>query len=211
MSTSRPRRSERGITLVEVAVVLMVIAVASLFAVPYFQSARILGNEEEALRVLRAVSAAQSAFHQKNDGATYALLPELVGETLRRGVTADVRLLSLPGLKRIDASFLQYRGYQFGVYLPTAKGGTWLARGVDSRKAASSYVAYAWPVNHGYSGRMIFAVDETGVIRRCADERPTEVRGETYAPGPAFAPHPKEAFGPTPPEQRSAIWEPVKD
>ncbi len=211
MSKARSRRADRGITLVEVAVILMVIAVASLFAVPYFQSARILGNETEALRVLRAIGTAEAAFHQKNGGATYALLPELMGEQLRRGIAADQRLLNLPGLKRIDATFVQYRGYQFGVYLPSAKGGTWLARGVDSRKAAVSYIAYAWPVNLGYSGRMIFTVDETGVVRRHADERGLEVRGESYAPGPAFAPHPKEAFGPTPPEQRSAVWEPVPD
>jgi prepilin-type N-terminal cleavage/methylation domain-containing protein len=205
------RRRDRGITLVEVAVVLMVIAVASLFAVPYLQSARILANEEDAARVLRAVADSQKEFRRRNGDRTYGLLPELMGEPLRRGIVAETRLLNFPGLKRVDAAFVQYKGYQFAVYLPTAKGGTWMSRGVDSRKAAQSFIAYGWPVNLGYSGRMIFAIDETGQLRRHADERGREVRGEGFPPAPNFAPHASDAFGPPPPEQRAAIWEPVRD
>jgi hypothetical protein len=202
------RRRQAGVTLVDAAVVLALIAVASLFAVPYLQSGRILTNETEAVRVLRSLDDAQRAFLARTEGRTYGLMTELLGEMTRRNVPVEPPLFREAGLRRSE-SFVQHNGYVFGVYLPTERGGTWGPRGVDSRRAGAHFVAYAWPVNMGYSGRMVFVLDETGTIRRFQDDRTREVRGDAFPPPPNYAPHPREAFGPTAPELRNAAWETV--
>jgi type II secretory pathway pseudopilin PulG len=202
---SPPRARESGVTLVEAVATLFVIAAVSLFATPYFQSRRMVANEAEAARVMRSIAEAQRAFFEASGETSYALLPELLGDSIRKGMKLDPRRLLDANVRRTD-SFAQSKGYRFVVYLKGVRGGTWSPRGVDPEAAKTGYVAYGWPVNPGYSGREIFVVDETGDVRRTADDRPLGVSGESPPPPADFAPHPKNLFGPKPPDNRATSW-----
>jgi type II secretory pathway pseudopilin PulG len=204
----RRRRADRGATLVEAAIVLMIIAAASLFAVPWFQSSQIRANESEARRQLRELAAAEERFLDQNGGRTYGLLHELLGEASRRDVVVEPPALAAPGLKRLDL-MAQKKGYLFCLYLPSEAGSTPYRRRLDTERAGAAFVAYAWPVNAGYSGRLVYVVDESGVVRQWANERGRELQGFDHPPSDNFAPHPKKAFGDPPPNMRSATWEPA--
>lgn len=196
---SRARPSEGGATLVEAALALALIATASLFAIPYVQSVQVRGNEEEARRVLRALVDAEARFLKQNDGRTYATVAELLGESTRRDVVVEPRALTEPGLKRLEA-MLQKKGYLFTVYLPPHRSAETASR------RPPAYVAYAWPVNAGYSGRLVYVADESGVVRSWTNDRGREVQGFDDPPRPNFAPHPTSAFGDPPTAMRSATW-----
>src|SRR5262245_23275150 len=86
-------------SLLEVAIVLVVIAAASLFAIPQVQSRRILVHEQRARALLREIWAAEKEFLLANDGKTYGFLKELLGVETRVGVRVLPRQLAASGLR----------------------------------------------------------------------------------------------------------------
>jgi hypothetical protein len=208
---SVPPRRRRHLSLLEVAIVLMVLASISLFAIPRIQSRRLLTNEGEAQELLRRIHAAQEQFLQANDGATYGFLGELLGDELRSGVRVKPRLLVAPGLKSFTFAHIK-DGYLFTIALP--------GRGVpavthdryanaDFDRLGGGYLAYAWPVMAGYSGRRVYVIDQTGALRQYANDQSPPYSGVDAPPPLDFGATRGGPFGDPPAIARERRLEPV--
>ena len=168
-----PKPSKRGsLNLLEVGIVLIVIAALSLFAIPQVQSRRILVHEESARSLLREIHVAESEFLLANDHSTYGFLKELLGIEHRDQVRVKPRLLAASGLQAEEYAHSR-DGYLFMVVLP--------GRGVagvthetsadaDVAKLGAGFLAYAWPVMAGYTGRLVYVIDQTGELRQCRND-----------------------------------------
>src|SRR5262245_16333055 len=99
--TSPEPRTSRHLSLLEIAVVLIVIAALSLFAIPQIQSRRILVHEGRARELLRQIRDAEQQFFLANDGRTYGFLPEIMGAEVRPDVLVKPRVLAASGLKSL--------------------------------------------------------------------------------------------------------------
>jgi competence protein ComGC len=167
MSGPEPSK-RRSLNLLEIAVVLIVIAALSLFAIPRVQSRRILVHEESARSLLREIQAAEREFLLANDGSTYGFLKELLGNEHRDKVRVKPRMLAASGLRPEDYAHVR-DGYLFMVVLP-GRGIAGVTHdtyaNADFSKIGSGFLAYAWPVMAGYSGRLVYMIDETGEMRQ---------------------------------------------
>jgi type II secretory pathway pseudopilin PulG len=210
MTGPEPHKS-RHLSLLEVAIVLTVIAAASLFAIPQVQSRRILVHEERARALLREIHAAEKEFLLANDGATYGFLKELLGNEHRSGVHVTPKLLAASGLRASDYAH-DRDGYHFMVVLP--------GRGVpgvthdtyanaDFEKLGSGFLAYAWPIMSGYSGRLVYVIDETGELRQHKNDLEPPFSGLAAPPPLNFGARKGGPFGEPPPIVRTAKIEPA--
>ena len=168
-----PKPSKRGtLNLLEVGIVLIVIAALSLFAIPQVQSRRILVHEESARSLLREIHVAEREFLLANDHATYGFLKELLGIEHRDQVRVKPRLLAASGLR--EAEYAHERdGYLFMVVLP-GRGVAGVTHATypdaDAGKLGLGFLAYAWPVMAGHTGRLVYVIDETGDLRQCRND-----------------------------------------
>src|SRR5262249_24384531 len=107
--TSPEPRTSRHLSLLEVAVVLIVIAALSLFAIPQVQSRRILVHEGRARELLRQIHDAEQQFFLANDGKTYGFLPEILGGEVagRSEVQVKPRVLAASGLTSLGFAHLK--------------------------------------------------------------------------------------------------------
>jgi hypothetical protein len=204
-----PKR--RHLSLLEVAIVLMVLASFSLFAIPKIQTRRILAHEENARNVLREIHEAQRQFLRANDGETFGFLGELLGAEIRAGVRVKPKMLGASGLKAAGYAHVE-DGYLFTVVLP--------GRGVAGvthddyanaafDKLSHGYLAYAWPVMAGYSGRTVFVMDQTGELRQYRNDREPPYSGVESPPPFNFGSRPGDAFGGPPPSLKDRKLEPA--
>jgi hypothetical protein len=203
----------RSLSLLEVATVLMVLASLSLFAIPRIQSRRILSNEAHARDLLLQIHEAEHQFFLANDGESFGFLGELLGNEIRRGVRVKPRMLGASGLQPLEGSAAHTKdGYCFVVALP--------GRGVPgvthqsfanaaSEKLGEGYLAYAWPVMAGYSGRAVYVIDQTGELRQYRNERDPQFSGIEAPPPLNFGSRPGDPFGGPPPIAKERKLEPV--
>jgi type II secretory pathway pseudopilin PulG len=154
--------------LLEVGVVLIVIAALSLFAIPQVQSRRILVHEESARSLLREIHVAEHEFLLANEQSTYGFLKELLGIPHRDDVRVKPRLLAASGLSEEHYAYSR-DGYLFMVVLP-GRGVAGVTQDTyadaDVGKLGLGFLAYAWPVMAGYTGRLVYVIDETGELRQ---------------------------------------------
>ena len=127
---------------------------------PLDQSRRILANEAHAVQFLERVAAAQDGFLERSGGTTYAFLDELLGEPVgRSGLLVEPALIPPDLIHRLGGT-VAADGYHVIVYLPDGHGGgSALPVAGDARRdGAGFWIAYAWPVTHGTTGRRVFVV-----------------------------------------------------
>ncbi len=210
MTSSRFTRP-RGLTLLEVAIILTVIAASSMFAIPRIQSTRIVANEMNARAVLLEIQAAERTFLSQNNGETYGVLNELLGDGRRVRVVTAPRAMARASLKPQGAAFFE-KGYHFTVYLPGAglPGVNFdgLAN-LDLTRMNKDFIAYAWPIVYGYSGRNVYAINSTGELRQYRNDRDPPFAGLAEAPPANLAATSGDAFGGPPAAIRDVRFEPI--
>lgn len=163
LPTTPQRRA--GLTLPEIAVVLFLMAAIAIVAVPQFLSGRILSNEENAVKFLRRILAAEQEFLERAEGKSYGFLSELVGEGERRKAWRDAApLLELPA-ESWKHGVLTIGGYHFVLFLADKRQRP-LARAEerDDEAAPRFFVLYSWPVAYGASGRQVYAATNSGEV-----------------------------------------------
>jgi hypothetical protein len=155
---------------------------------PMMLSSRIQANEKAAVAALREIGAAQSDVRAKalvdvdGDGhGEFATLGELTGRTaLRNGRNA----LDPPPLASAFApdahGFATRGGYLFRVDLPTLPGSRTGAVATDASE--QHFVAYAWPLDAGTTGRAAFVIDEKGSVYFTKNEDDHRYSGADHAP-----------------------------
>jgi hypothetical protein len=139
---------------------------------------RIDQNETMAVSHLRSLVGAQThaqslcIIDQDGDNVgEFLLITELSGlRPVRAGGAGMKSPLLDPEVWRLSTGgFIEMHGYLFGVFL-TGEGGGPLSEAaeigaaVDSNATEKEWVAYAWPVQYGESGKRTFAVNQSGEV-----------------------------------------------
>lgn len=138
---------ERGFTLIELSIVVLIISILAAIIIPSMLRSRIHANEAAAIWNLRAVSTAQVSYQSANN--TYGSFESLVH-------TQPTELTSY-----LDSSWEEGCVRQGYVYsMPQIE--------------AVRFVCYASPQTWGYSGIRYFRVDQTGIIRYNNSQLPSE-------------------------------------
>lgn len=201
----------KHLSLLEVAIVLTVIAAVSLFAIPQVQSRRILVHEQRARVLMREIWAAEKEFLLANDGQTYGFLKELLGHEQRAGVHVQPRLLAASGLRPQEYAH-DRDGYLFMVVLPgkSVPGVTHDDyANADFGKLGKGFIAYAWPIMAGYSGRLVYVIDESGDLRQYKNDLDPPLSGLGTRPPLNLGARKGGAFGDPPPSVRNYRLEPA--
>ncbi len=137
----------RGFTLIEIAIVLVIISIIAAISIPALIRSRIHANEASAIWNLRAVCTAQVSYHSSNN--TYGNFESLTSSQPN------------PMTRYLDDIWKEGCIRQGYVYTMPQ---------IDTVR----FVCYASPQTYGYSGNRYFRVDQTGIIRFNDDQLPSE-------------------------------------
>jgi hypothetical protein len=137
--------------------------------------AKTAANEMAAIATLRNITSAQAQFQavgkadaNQNGNGEYGTFGELSGAVaVRGGEKLNPPVLSR-AFREVKDGVVTRSGYHFRIFLCDADGnavgeekGT---KGVDARKAETTWCAYAWPVEYGKTGKRSFFVSQWGDI-----------------------------------------------
>lgn len=154
------------------------------FALPVIERSDPNTNESFAIAALKNISSAQAQMQASglidcnaNDQGEYGFLGELAGAVPVRAPADGASSRCEPAV--LGARFGQIRGgrvrtggYVFEMLLP-GPGGTWISETSHDRPAppvvvpASAeveWICYAWPVEHGRTGRRAFMITQGGDV-----------------------------------------------
>ena len=130
-------KNQKGFSLVELLVVVIIIAIVAAIAIPNLLASRRAANEASAITSLRTIHSAE---------ATYQAL---LGNNTKYGTLTD-----LSGNNLVDPTFTG---------ASVVKSGYTIAASVAATTAAT-YCSSALPVTAGSTGTRIFGADQNGVI-----------------------------------------------
>jgi len=178
----RPRGRVDGIAVLRASVVGVGACLLLLtLAVPRFGGGCYRGHESGAIATLRGIAHAEARFcglavvDRDGDGVgETGTLRELAAGVVPRGAHAAIHppLLS-SAFRDADATgTVQRSGYRIRLLLPTSDG-RWSAAGTDADRdgAEGRFVCVAWPRTRDEHARRTFAVDQTGTVFACDEER----------------------------------------
>ena len=158
--------SRAGFTVPEIAIVAFVLAAIALVIVPTQVSDRMVEQEDRAVQFLRSLSDAQDAFFKNSENETYGFLSELIGTEPRRDRFLDMAPPLVVSDARWDVDLLVFGGYCYVVYLADEERRP-LKRAQDRTDDAAcpaAWVAYAWPLEYGETGRQVYAANQSGTV-----------------------------------------------
>jgi prepilin-type N-terminal cleavage/methylation domain-containing protein len=215
MNAQGSRAGERGMTIMEMLLVLALVALLLALALPNFHAARIRNDEAAAVATLREIGKAQEIFRlaalvdEDGDGhGEYALLGDLAGKSPSRGRTVAIATpLPQLGLLLDAEGEADLCGYRIRLLMPGPKGAgvrenaAGPATKLEPKLSGSFWCAYAWPLRReGFvpaaTGRRTFFINQAGELLACDGDYHALPLAEG---GPTPAPEPGAAFaGPGP-------------
>lgn len=171
-------RRARGLTMIELMVVVTLISILTAIAVPNFLQAKMAANEMNAIASLRTLAESQSVYKRTdwNSDATfeYALpftnmhihmvadggeKPDLITEKL-----AAAHVLGFNGAGNIpDQGYIYFDNFAYEVSGGSGTGVN-LISSINASGQLTRFGAHAWPAGYGLVGRNSFAVDDKGVV-----------------------------------------------
>lgn len=188
----RSRSRDQGKIVLEAVIVIFLAIAGALFHIPRGESRALLANENGAAEVLRMLGRAETRFRGQmpQDGVRYAFLSELFGESTRwlGGTYIDEELSRRFSTRNVTGEILEDGGYRFVIYLIDAKNQP-IAIPDAGRPVDGFWIAYAWPVSYGVTGRRVFVADSRGIVRSW-DNRLRTYGGDTMPPA-GLAPSPE--------------------
>lgn len=185
---ARRRRTKRRVAL---GASVVLVALATVMALPSWLFANCNANESAAIAMLKNLSSAQAQIHASgladpdgNGQGRYGFFSEMAGTMAVRSIPGAEPVRCSPPC--LSASFgspgngrVHRGGYVFEMLLPAADGG-WATerdfqngRKLDEAKCEVLWVCYAWPESYGWSGKRAFLLDQSGDVltSRNADGR----------------------------------------
>jgi len=196
--------SQRGITLLELLIILVVIAILVTIALPSLLSSRMSANESAAIGTIRQILQSQVQFASRreadlnrNGTGEFGTFGEMSGNVAVRAASGGTKFLEPgvinPSFRAISPMGEMFRGgYYFRIYLPgsTGEGINELPGGgadsdVDAGRAEATWCVYAWPASYATTGRRTFFVNQLGDIL-FTDSTVYSGPGAPILPGAAF-------------------------
>lgn len=198
--------TQRGITLLELLIILVVIALIVTIALPSLLSSRLSANETAAVGTIRLILQSQVQFAARkeadlngNGTGEFGTFGEMSGNVAVRAANGGTTFLE-PGVVNQSFSAISplgemFRGgYYFRIYLPGPAGeglielpGGGADPNVDPAKAEATWCVYAWPANYGSTGRRTFFANQLGDVV-FTDSSAYTGPGAPIAPGAALVP-----------------------
>ncbi len=132
---------EKGFTLIEIMVVIIILSILSAISIPMLLRARLQTNEALSLSTIIALRNACEMFFD-----SYKRYPL----TLQELTQTRPPFISYTTHEEDGQFYIHKSGYRFLLY----------NKGDD----AYSYIIEAQPLSYGYSGKKFYRIDETGII-----------------------------------------------
>jgi len=195
-------KRRHAFTLLELLIILVVIAILVTIALPSLLSSRI----EAAYATLRQIVTSQLDFQARREAdlnvngiGEFGTFGEMSGNVPVRAANGGTKYLMPevinPSFRAISPIGEMFRnGYYFRLYLPDSNGaglieepGGGASVNVDADLAETVWCVYAWPQQHGSTGRRTFFANEQGDIT-WTDESAYTGPGAPIPAGAAFVP-----------------------
>ncbi len=178
---------QRGFTIIELMIVVVLIAILSMIAVPNMLAARVTANETAAIASLRTISNAQAQYQvaaradvDADGTGEFGTLSELSGARGgRTDATGATAATSIPpsvlsrtfGMLNANGE-AKRSGYLYRVFLPGQGGGNAtenagngdLSGSVDVNASETVWCIYAWPEFATRTGNRTFFINQRGDI-----------------------------------------------
>ncbi len=153
-------RTERGLTLVELLIVVAIIGIIAAVAVPSLLSARRSGNQASAIASLRTINSSQRAFQMTCGGGYYATQLLHLAEPPSTGGPAFIS----PDLA--TGAIVDKSGYRIQIQAGSDGGPPTVeaCNGVPAGELSSSYYATANPLVVGLTGSHYYWLGVAGTI-----------------------------------------------
>ncbi|MHC4223119.1 MAG: type II secretion system protein [Planctomycetota bacterium] len=180
--------SQKGFTLVELMVILVILAILITIAIPGLLGSKINANETSAFANLRTIVSSQLGFANRkeadlntNGTGEYGTFGEMSGNIAVRAANGGTRYLAPtvinPSFRAISTLGEMMRsGYYYRIYLPGTGGagllelpGGGASEDVNAALAESNWCVYDWPQKFGTTGRKTFFVSQGGDITYTED------------------------------------------
>ncbi|MEE9392219.1 MAG: hypothetical protein V3W41_06915 [Planctomycetota bacterium] len=176
-SQPAPRDSrQNGTVLIEAVIVVLLAFAATFFWRSGGKSDRILRNEGNAIEDLRALVRVQTAY--RNSHSRFGFLDEL--DESQTGWRVYPRRRGESGPSAIRG------GYCLALYL-SSDAGEEMGLVTGEKPRDDFWIAYAWPLEFGLTGRRLFSIDLDGTLRAWENQLGT-FDGPDRRPAAAMAP-----------------------
>lgn len=205
-------RASSGLTLLEMLVVIVILAIIATISIPMLLGSKISANETAAYVTVRAVVQAQLDFAERreadlnrNGQGEFGTFGEMSGNIAVRASSGGTRYLEPsvvnPSFRLISPLGEMFRhGYYYRIYLPDGAGfgvtelpGGGAAINVDPDLAEATWCIYAWPQRYGATGRRTFFANQTGDVL-FTDNPAYSGPGAPIPPGAALAAGPANSI-----------------
>ena len=158
--------SERGLTMIELCIVILILGILLVTGVAALMRARLLSNESAAVAALRSTNSAQFAYQSGCGAGNYATSYVILGT---KPSPNNIGYIS----EDLGSSVTPARnGYTFS--LGMGRGGAVSAPDCNGNPTQTKYYASTQPTVAGQTGTRAFAINQEGSVYQSNDGIPPD-------------------------------------